>query len=76
MKRSVAASVLTSLLISCLPGLAKPPILSGQVAQEQVTQLTTEIPWTQSLSQAEQEAKKEGKLVFWMHMLGSLSGGT
>ena len=76
MKPRIAVTVLTSLLISGLPGLAKPPLLSGQVAQEQVTQLTTEIPWYQSLSQAEQAAKSQGKLVFWMHMLGSLSGGT
>jgi hypothetical protein len=34
------------------------------------------IRWYTSLEDAETEAKKEGKLVFWLHMLGTIDGST
>jgi hypothetical protein len=34
------------------------------------------IVWQTSLEQAQAEARKQGKLVFWMHMLGTIDGAT
>lgn len=34
------------------------------------------IKWYTSLEDAQAEARKEGKLVFWMHMLGTMDGAT
>lgn len=34
------------------------------------------ICWQTSLLEAQAKAKKEGKLVFWMHMLGTMDGAT
>ncbi|MDA0839503.1 MAG: hypothetical protein O3B01_26795 [Planctomycetota bacterium] len=50
--------------------------LNGDVAQKNLDRLTTEIHWERSLSEALDLAKREGKMVFWMHMLGDLEGMT
>lgn len=53
-----------------------PRILTGEVSAERVSELTRQIPWYHSLPQAESAAKQSGKLIFWVHMLGSLDGAT
>jgi len=50
--------------------------MSGNVTESNVAQLTHQINWHPSLPQAEYEARRDGKMVFWMHMLGNLSGAT
>lgn len=35
-----------------------------------------ELKWSNSLSDAKQRAQEQGKLVFWVHMLGKLDGAT
>ena len=74
----IAVSFLLALSLSLLTtqGYAAPFILSGEVAQHNVAELTSEIPWYTSLQQAEYAAQQQGKMIFWMHMLGSLSGAT
>ncbi len=49
---------------------------SGKEAKENDTRLLSELHWFHALSEAEQEAAKEHKLVFWMHMLGDIEGKT
>lgn len=34
------------------------------------------IQWYTSLEDAQAEARREGKLVFWLHMLGTIDGET
>ncbi len=72
--------LLSALLAACIltvpPVQARPRILTGQVSQERVYDLTSKIHWHDSLSQAESVARQQGKLVFWIHMLGSLDGAT
>ena len=41
-----------------------------------VVDLTQAIPWHESLDEAKAVARRTGKPIFWMHMLGSLSGST
>jgi hypothetical protein len=49
---------------------------NGPEVKKDVALLTTKISWQTSLDQARELARKEGKMVFWMHMLGELTGST
>jgi hypothetical protein len=48
----------------------------AEQAEKNADRLLTEINWHQSLDAAKATAQREGKLVFWMHMLGDLEGFT
>lgn len=78
--QKATARVLPLLLVLAAgigPVLAQTPrFVPGNVNRAQTTKLTSEIHWYQNLSMAEAQARKEGKLVFWMHMLGQLDGAT
>jgi len=63
-------------LALALPALAAPQLLNGNVTEERIARLTSQINWYQSLPDAEHSAQQQGKMIFWVHMLGSLSGGT
>jgi hypothetical protein len=63
-------------LCVCLPATAKPVIIPGDEAQQRVERLTSEIRWMNDLNQARSAARQEGKLIFWVQMLGEMSGGT
>ena len=41
-----------------------------------VAELTSAITWHSSLAEAQAAARTAGKPIFWMHMLGSLTGDT
>ena len=49
---------------------------NGQDVKRDVATLTTAISWKTSLTEAKELARKEGRMVFWMHMLGDLNGAT
>jgi len=74
-KPPIATFVALSLALG-LPALAAPQILDGNVSEERVAQLTSQINWYRSLPDAERSAQQQGKMIFWVHMLGSLNGGT
>jgi hypothetical protein len=57
------------------PGPA-PKGVDGQTNEAATQWLVTQIPWHKSLDEAEVAAKQQGKLVFWMHMLGQIDGAT
>ena len=48
----------------------------GKEVHKDVDTLTHKISWTTSLEDAKTQAKKEGKMVFWWHVLGDLDGST
>ena len=76
-KRVLAiAAVLVAGSFYLQPCYSARPVLTGEVAEERVKQLSTEIPWHDSLKDAEADAQKSGKLIFWMHMLGHIDGAT
>jgi len=58
------------------PAQAVPGLLSGQVQRENVDNLVSQIHWFDNLEQAKESARQTGKMVFYMHMLGNLSGST
>jgi hypothetical protein len=55
---------------------AGPLILDGNAALQKTSKLSSDINWYRVLSQAEAAAKQQGKLVFWVQMLGDIKGAT
>lgn len=49
--------------------------LPGQQAHDKATALS-QLSWYTSLYQAESVAQQNSKMIFWLHMLGSLRGAT
>ena len=77
MKLRLAAALVATLAWQCLPQCgAAPMIMSGAQADERVHELTSEIAWHHSLSEAEALARKQNKMVFWVQMLGDIGGAT
>jgi hypothetical protein len=65
------------LAMNCLPGNCQGlALIPGQVAHERVAKLTSAMTWYTSLAQAENAARREGKMVLWIHMLGDIKGAT
>ncbi|HEY9755560.1 MAG TPA: hypothetical protein V6C97_10390 [Oculatellaceae cyanobacterium] len=51
-------------------------VYQGSVCSSRVESLTGQIDWQTNLKKAQEQAQKENKLVFWMHMLGKIDGAT
>jgi hypothetical protein len=76
MKRILMAT-LASMMAFLTPAQAGGPIIiSGQVTHEGIQRLNSQVNWYQSLGQAESEAQRSGKMIFWLHILGSIDGAT
>jgi hypothetical protein len=67
-------------IVLALSLIALVPAQKGRVApsdaQACATKVATEIKWHNSLDTALATARKENKLVFYMHMLGKIDGDT
>jgi hypothetical protein len=48
----------------------------GEDTSRQTAELTKDIAWKATLDEAKAAAKKDGKLIFWLHILGDLDGTT
>jgi hypothetical protein len=79
--KKFAQLVLTSLVATTaflnltLPVQAE-KVLEGQVCTERVHALTNDIDWQKNLKKAEEMASQQGKLIFWLHILGHIDGAT
>lgn len=79
--KTIKRLLLTALVASTsLPGFYCPAqaekVLQGQVCEENVHKLTSEIDWCKSLHQAQETATAQGKLILWVHMVGKIDGAT
>ena len=80
----IAMNNWTSVLLLCLVQAAWAPcsvaeqltVVPAETANKQSYITNKGINWYTSLEQAEAEAKKQGKLVLWLHMLGTMDGAT
>jgi hypothetical protein len=72
---SVGLALATSLALASQPGNAE-AVLQGTVCSERVHDLTSNVHWYNDLKEAEAQAQQQGKLVFWMHILGKIDGAT
>lgn len=70
------AATLSAFLLSSAPAYSAREVLTGQICDARVHQLSTQIDWHDNLRKAEAEAEQNGKLIFWMHMLGHIDGAT
>lgn len=77
-KSLLACAVLLEFSLASVPCLSAPApgFMTGDVAQRQVTKLTSEIHWYENLPQAEQQARRQGKMIVWVQMLGRIDGAT
>lgn len=74
---AIAALVLQSFDVGLSSaGLNAKTVLNGEVCSANVNKLTSEMTWYKSLSKAEAEAGRDGKLIVWVHMLGKIDGST
>ena len=71
----VSALLICSMASSIGPSFAE-KVLQGQVCEENVHKLTSEIEWYKSLSKAEKAAEEQNKLIVWVHMVGKIDGAT
>ena len=71
---SLALSSVT--LLGLAPAAFAEKVYTGEVCTTQVHKLTADINWQTKLNVAENEAQKDNKLIFWMHMLGKIDGAT
>ncbi|SRR5579885_3187217 len=51
-------------------------IIPGYVAKDNIEKVNNEIHWYTSLNQAEDQARRENKMVLWVHMIGQMDGAT
>jgi hypothetical protein len=64
------------LVLGSLPAFARPSLLSGELVQDAESRVVNDIQWNTSLPAAEAQARREGKMVMWIHMLGDIKGAT
>jgi hypothetical protein len=76
--RRLLAGLLAGLLglASLVPAADQNPTIPSKVVEKQVKKLTQKVHWYDSLDEAMEKARKENKLVFWLHALGDLDGTT
>ena len=72
----IAASVSLAIVAftSCPSASLGSNLLAGGANEYRTRQLMAMIHWHRSLEAAKAEARKENKLIFWMHLLGSVDG--
>jgi len=76
MRRQVAI-LLAGLVMAVFAGTARADrYVGGDEANKNNSKLVKEIHWYQNLDEAQAVAKKQHKLIFWIHMLGKLDGCT
>ncbi len=78
-RKAVSVGALT-LAVLFQPGLSalceQMAVIPAEEAGREAHIVSRGINWHTSLEDAQAVARKEGKLVFWMHMLGSVDGDT
>lgn len=75
-KTLLLAMALASTVTSPFDALAKPRLMEGSVAKENICTVNSEIRWNTNLAQALEQARRENKMVLWIQMIGQMSGST
>jgi hypothetical protein len=78
MSKRLFAGLLFAVIMaaSWVPAAPPAPKIPSEVVEKQVNKLTRKVHWYDSLDEAREKAKKENKLVLWLHALGDLDGTT
>ncbi|MBY0547993.1 MAG: hypothetical protein K2W95_11920 [Candidatus Obscuribacterales bacterium] len=62
-----------------LPSIAPSPVrslLDARESEANARKVRSDLGWSNSLADAKQRARQQGKMIFWVHMLGKLDGAT
>lgn len=51
-------------------------LLDARESESNARKVRSDLGWSNSLSDAKQRAQQQGKMIFWVHMLGKLDGAT
>lgn len=73
---NIALATFVALCCSMSLVEAKPKVLPGHVAKSNVQEVNSKIKWHTNLNSALGQAKREGKMVLWIHMIGKVDGAT
>jgi len=79
MKSSLLAIVLclgAAVIAGQTPPASAQRVVPSYESQQRVSRLTSEIHWYHQLADAQRDAEREGKLIFWVQMLGQIDGAT
>lgn len=74
-KRAVYSTLTLLFLLAPMQG-APAAEVDGVQQRQNVDNLVSQIQWFDNLRQAEESARQKGKMVFYMHMLGKMTGAT
>ena len=66
---------LLAILAFAFVGTSVKAEVAGTTVEKRVTKVMKTIRWQPDLKSAQEKAKKEKKLVFWMQIVGDLDGG-
>ncbi|MGD9684080.1 MAG: hypothetical protein AB7W16_23160 [Candidatus Obscuribacterales bacterium] len=55
---------------------AAPKLLPGYAAKENIDQVNKGIKWHTNLAAAESDARQQGKMILWIHLVGKMDGAT
>lgn len=73
---SLAVAILAITLVCQSPVSAKNALVKGDLQRQRVNKLLGNIHWHKSLAQAQADARSRGKMIFWVNILGKLTGDT
>lgn len=68
-------AIFAACLSTMAPVSAGQVVVSGQVTHEGIQRLNS-ISWHHSLAQAQSDALRQNKMIFWLHILGQVDGAT
>lgn len=51
-------------------------LLDARESENNARKVRSNLSWSSSLADAKQRAREQGKMIFWVHMLGKLDGAT
>ena len=74
-----AVALAAAIIFGCFGSgecIAKQKVLPARVAKSNVEQVNSKIHWHTNLNSALARAKREGKMVLWIHMIGKVDGAT
>lgn len=75
-RRLWAVSLFAAFLLLVAAAGADPPKLPENIAGPRTARMLAEVHWSKSMEACCDQARREGKLVFWIHMLGDMNGFT
>lgn len=72
----VTALTLSQLMLGPCRADSRQMVIEGDQARENIKKVNSDINWHTSLNSALMDARKENKMVLWVHLVGKMDGAT